>query len=46
MTTLEEMRKELDLFQNEVEFQKKLADYWEGWWKQEYAEKTEFYART
>ena len=41
MTTLEEMRKEMDILRNEVEFQKKLADYWEGRWKQEYAEKTE-----
>ena len=41
MTTLEEMRKEMDILRNEVEFQRKLADYWEGRWKQEYAEKTE-----
>ena len=41
MTTLEEMRKEMDILRNEVEFQRKLADYWEGRWKQEYAEKIE-----
>ena len=46
MTNLGEMCKEKDLLRKEVEFQKKLADYWEGWWKHEYAEKTEFYART
>ena len=41
MTTLEEMRKEMNVLRNEVKFQKKLADYQEGRWKQEYAEKTE-----
>ena len=41
MTTLEEMRKEMDILRNEVEFQRKLAEYWEGRWKQEYAEKIE-----
>ena len=35
------MRKEMDILRKEVEFQKKLADYWEEWWKQEYAEKIE-----
>ena len=41
MTNLGEIRKEVDLLRKEVEFQKKLADYWEGRWKQEYAEKIE-----
>ncbi|XP_027178185.1 uncharacterized protein LOC113777351 [Coffea eugenioides] len=41
MTNLEEMRKEVDLLQKEVEFQKNLADYWKRRWKQEYAEKIE-----
>ena len=35
------MRKEMDLLRKEVEFQKKLADYWKGWRKQENAEKIE-----
>ena len=33
------MRKKMDILRNEVEFQKKLANYWEGRWKQEYTEK-------
>ena len=39
MTNLGGMRKETDILRKEIEFQKKLADYWEGQWKQEYAEK-------
>ena len=41
MTNFGEMHKEIDILRKEVEFQKKLADYWEGRWKQEYAEKIE-----
>ena len=41
MTNLGEMCKEVDLLRKEVEFQKKLVDYWEGRWKQEYAKKIE-----
>ena len=41
MTNLRDMHKEIDTFRMEVEFQKKLADYWEGRWKQEYVEKIE-----
>ena len=32
MTNLEDMHKEVDILRMEVEFQKKLADYWEGRW--------------
>ena len=39
MTNLESMHKEIDIFRMDVEFQKKLIDYWERRWKQEYAEK-------
>ena len=34
MTNLEGMHKEIDTLRMEVEFQKKLVDYWEGRWKQ------------
>ena len=41
MMNLGEMRKEMDILRKEVEFQKKLTDYWKERWKQEYAEKIE-----
>ena len=35
------MCKEMDILRNKIKFQRKLADYWEGRWKQEYTEKIE-----
>ena len=38
---LAEMYKEIEILRKEVEFQKRLAEHWEGRWKQEYSEKIE-----
>ena len=39
MTNLGELHKKMDILRKEVKFQKKLADYWDGLWKQKYAKK-------
>ena len=34
ITNLTDMHKEIEIIPKEVEFQKKLVEYWEGWWNQ------------
>ena len=41
MAHLAEMYKEIEILRKEVEFQNRLAEHWEGRWKQEYSEKIE-----
>ena len=41
MTNLTDLHKKIEIIRMEVEFQKRLAEYWEGWWEQEYLEKIE-----
>ena len=38
---MNDIQEEIVILQKEVEFQKKLAEHWEGQWKPEYTEKTE-----
>ena len=41
MTNMTDLHKKIEIIRMEVEFQKRLAEYWEGWWEQEYLEKIE-----
>ena len=46
MAQLDDIYKEIEVLQNEIEVQKRRAEYWEGRWKHEYSEKIELLHET